>query len=90
MLATEFVNTFDERVARQNPSNLTRLPLGRSNRTAVLSRMAVLTWSIIKTPALTSEISFHFGLSIDGKETTLHTAKHNSTNERTIGTIELS
>jgi hypothetical protein len=30
--------------------------------------MAVLTWSIIKTPALTSEIRFHFGLSIDGKE----------------------
>jgi hypothetical protein len=30
--------------------------------------MGVLTWSIVKTPALTSEIRFHFGLSIDGKE----------------------
>jgi hypothetical protein len=31
-------------------------------------RMADLTWSTIKTPALISEIRFRFGLSIDGDE----------------------
>ena len=31
----------------------------------VPSRMAGLTWSFIKSQALTSEIRFHFGLSID-------------------------
>jgi len=44
------------------------LALERSNRTAVPSRKVGLTWSIIKTPALTSEIRFRFGLSIDGDE----------------------
>ena len=44
------------------------LPLERSNRTAVPLRMADLTWSTIKTPALISEIRFRFGLSIDGDE----------------------
>jgi hypothetical protein len=30
--------------------------------------MAGLTWSTIKTPALTSEIRFRFGLSIERQE----------------------
>jgi hypothetical protein len=42
------------------------LPLERSNRTAVPSGMAGLTWSTIKTPALASEIRFRFGPFING------------------------
>jgi hypothetical protein len=49
-------------------AHLIPLPSERSNRTAAPSRTDGLTWSIIKTPALTSEIRFRFGLSIEGDE----------------------
>ena len=55
-------------LVRNIEAHLIPLPLERSNRTAVPLRMADLTWSTIKTPALISEIRFRFGLSIDGDE----------------------